>query len=1087
MASMPSLARSAPLSAAIALLLTLNAGAGDWPTFRGDNQRSGVTVDQLSWPLTQTWIHRPAQAPRPAWPRPAKRDFCHAIQKLSPSTAFDRAFNVAVADGLVYYGSSSDDAVHCISAADGLERWRFYTEGPVRLAPSVQDGKVFAGSDDGWVYCLSAKSGALVWKYRAGPGERRIPGNGRMISVWPVRSSVVVEGGIAYFAAGLFPRCGVYLCALEAETGRELWKNPVEISAQGYLMASPTRLFLPTGRTAPMAFERSKGVSIGGVRGFDKRDVGGCFALVLKDVLVHGPSESGNVHISAMASREKIVSTPGTRLVAKGDMVYILGEEGLRALNTAQYIASSASIEKALKTPKKERDEAFNAQLASLQQERKASGLWRVSRQGGYALIMAGDALLVGGEGDVTAYRVSDGEVLWSESVDGRAWGFAVAGGALYVSTDTGAIHCFNPASAQRNVGEGLASSRPAQTPFSGESSRLYAAAADQIIAQTGIQKGYCLVLDSGEGNLAYALAKRTDLTIVALESEPQKAAQARKVLGRAGLPGSRVSVHQVTSSRLPYPDGFANLVVSDAAVTSGVLPAMGTEIARVLRPFGGAVCVGQPGNLLGGRGQLDESSLARWQKTLCSHDEGTKEFAWRVATDDGLWGILRRGATPGAGAWTHQYADPGNTACSGDMIANGAMDVQWFGDPGPREMIDRHIRTVSPLSKGGRLYVPADNHLIAVDAYNGTPLWSVDIPYSRRVAIHLDSGSMALGGDRLYVVAGEQCLVLDTGTGRSIQRLDVPQHLPGELSQWGYLAVSDDRIVGSGNEQGSARDRVGHKADRESRYGDPKTSVTSRYLFALDRATGREEWHYQSGVIWNPCIAVGDGMVYFLESRHAPTTENPGVHMKPGDLTGNADCYLVALDLTSGEKQWEQAVDVNKCEYVVFLSYSDETLVVSGSGLKEGDDHAWYYVYGFAAQDGRPLWAGSHRNNKRGRIDHGKDVHHPAIVNGVVYAEPAGYDLKTGVRVAGLEFPRGGHSCGTISASSGSLYYRGGNPQVFDLGQSKLTALNDVTRPGCWINMIPASGLVLVPEASSGCVCAYSLQTSIAYAPQTR
>jgi hypothetical protein len=28
--------------------------------------------------------------------------------------------------------------------------------------------------------------------------------------------------------------------------------------------------------------------------------------------------------------------------------------------------------------------------------------------------------------------------------------------------------------------------------------------------------------------------------------------------------------------------------------------------------------------------------------------------------------------------------------------------------------------------------------------------------------------------------------------------------------------------------------------------------------------------------------------------------------------------------------------------------------------------------------------------------------------------------------------------------------------------------------RPGCWINAIPAGGLVLMPDASAGCVCSY-------------
>ena len=39
--------------------------------------------------------------------------------------------------------------------------------------------------------------------------------------------------------------------------------------------------------------------------------------------------------------------------------------------------------------------------------------------------------------------------------------------------------------------------------------------------------------------------------------------------------------------------------------------------------------------------------------------------------------------------------------------------------------------------------------------------------------------------------------------------------------------------------------------------------------------------------------------------------------------------------------------------------------------------------------------------------------------------------------------------------------------------------------RPGCWINIVPAAGLILIPEASASCVCNYPLQTSMAFLPK--
>ena len=37
--------------------------------------------------------------------------------------------------------------------------------------------------------------------------------------------------------------------------------------------------------------------------------------------------------------------------------------------------------------------------------------------------------------------------------------------------------------------------------------------------------------------------------------------------------------------------------------------------------------------------------------------------------------------------------------------------------------------------------------------------------------------------------------------------------------------------------------------------------------------------------------------------------------------------------------------------------------------------------------------------------------------------------------------------------------------------------------RPGCWINMIPANGLMMMPEASSGCTCSFAIRCSLVMA----
>jgi len=46
-----------------------------------------------------------------------------------------------------------------------------------------------------------------------------------MLSLWPLRTGVLVDEGVAYFGAGIFPAEGVFLYAVDADEGREIWRN----------------------------------------------------------------------------------------------------------------------------------------------------------------------------------------------------------------------------------------------------------------------------------------------------------------------------------------------------------------------------------------------------------------------------------------------------------------------------------------------------------------------------------------------------------------------------------------------------------------------------------------------------------------------------------------------------------------------------------------------------------------------------------------------------------------------------------------------------------------------------------------------
>lgn len=449
-----------------AVLMTTAVQAEDWPTYRKDNARSGVSHEELKPPFKQAWEYQSNHAPRPAWPGPARRDGWHKVDNLKARVIFDWAYHVISADGKVFYGSSADDKVYCLDAASGNELWTFFTDGPIRLAPTYDDGKLYLGSDDGCAYCLNANTGELIWKDKPSETDYRVSGNDRMISLWPVRTSVLVDDGKAYFCAGLFPLEGVYITARDAQTGDEVWNKKVEnIPPQGYLLASQSKLYVPTGRGTPAVFDRSNGdylYSLGGS--------GGSFALLTGDMLVYGPGKTGELDAFAAEQRDQLATFSGNQMVVTPDLTILHTDTEMSAIDRKRHSQilmkqkelddKKKDLSRKLKdlgkdlngqeaTTIKSELETVLAQLNDIPQQLESCILWKKECNYPYSLIMAGNTLFAGGSGRVAAFSAKDGEEVWSQDVNGRALELAAANGKLLVSTDEGMIYAFENADAK--------------------------------------------------------------------------------------------------------------------------------------------------------------------------------------------------------------------------------------------------------------------------------------------------------------------------------------------------------------------------------------------------------------------------------------------------------------------------------------------------------------------------------------------------------------------------------------------------------------------------------------------------------------
>lgn len=1091
-----------------------------WPTWRGGNQRHGSTMAHVTPSATPVWIYQAAAPLRAAWSTAAGKVYEQLL--LENRLNYDSAIHPIVVDGKIYFGSSVDHQLQCRDLASGKVLWSMFVDAPIRLAPSYSDGKIYLGSDDGCVYCVDAGNGQLIWKLRAGPTDDRLIARGEMISRWPVRTGVLVDQGLAYFGAGIFPHERVLLYCVDAGTGAAVWVQDhlseldagrTGISPQGYLLANDQQLFVPSGRSLPIAVDKSNGELLhsrshswrstaGGV-------VGGYRALLTQGQMIASGDHNwlamdqgtGDVGYGWFEGGEFIVqgenafSVTGKELIKMRLTEYAVNSRKRQELKMKLRDASRSAIpltEKAKQKLQEQLQEIQNQidQIADIGVD------WRSACDSRSALLATADFVFVGGKGHVTGYSHQSGQIQWKAEIPGEVTGLVAVQDYLMVSNDLGQIHVFGSANDTSSSQPIEAASQQAAT---GSSDDLYAKAAERIIQSTGIHRGFCLVLDNQQGRLAEELAKRTSLKIYAVDRSLDSVSAARQRLLASGLYGHRISVHHLEAD-LPYSNYFADLIVSDAYVSSGRLPNY-DSLARHLKPVGGKIALPlmPPPN----DSSVDTEriqSAEHWLSELGLSHESSVENVSDVL-------VLKRGPLPGAGSWSHLYGTPANTAIGNETRVKSELGVLWYGDPGPGEMVNRHDGAVGPLATGGRLFVQGDTSISAYDAYNGTLLWKQDNPKAVRTGVfqNQNPGNLAATEDRLFHFIQDECFELDAATGQIVRIHQLPPSKQDGHHQWGYMALAEGYLVGTA----TVREEVDEKLRRRGRATVDSTDM----LFAIELGSGIHAWEYQGENISHHTVAIGPGKVFFIDSSISSqqreeilAQDKSQIALLEGEEKELAERRAkkadirraVALELKSGAQLWANPVDVTDCSDIgigggkLTLMYHNDTLILGGANA---NGHFWeQFVSGsfsrrrlvaLSADQGYQKWAKD--ANYKGR---------PIVVGDKVLAEPWSFNLQTGDQLTrehpttGQKVPwslmRTGHHCGILTGcESGLLMFRSGDTAFYDLEADSGTNHFSGHRLGCWINAIPANGLVMIPEASAGCVCQFSIASTIVLEPR--
>ena len=569
------------------------------------------------------------------------------------------------------------------------------------------------------------------------------------------------------------------------------------------------------------------------------------------------------------------------------------------------------------------------------------------------------------------------------------------------MSMDTGSILCFGQ-------GEGaspqsVAAPSGAKPTKGGKNEAFFLTAAENILERTGIEKGWALVLGCASGHLAYELAHKTDLKIVALTSDKKKTAAIRHKLSGSGLYGHRIVVADLDLETLP--DYFANLIFSEDLLTKGETDFSAEEIFRVLKPYGGVAVFNLAAESSGPSVVTDQEEISAWFEPAVSGGpiEKTIEEEWLSYT---------RGSLDGAGDWTEEYGNPGNTACSSDELVQGPLGILWFGEPGSKKMLDRHAKSQSPLSMDGRMFIQGEEVVMAYDAYNGTLLWEREIPGAIRPRADIDGGNFSMTQDALYVGAYNRCYRLDPATGETLSEFGLPATKDDGSFRWAHVSATEDHLFGS---RGAALPNTflslqealvkdgkwveeeevpleyleGYKVLR-NRYLDPSDGLmedfqrsgalwrlmadfpdwenynltegaltdrlmVSDIVFALDPVSGEQQWRYQGNRIAHITISKGLGNIFFAESVVNPNAKARAVRktqklIAEGKYVESREFpvrteyrdfrTVFALDQETGKTKWQKTLDFTGCGGDTLASAYQDGVLLFFSNM---GSHDWW------------------------------------------------------------------------------------------------------------------------------------------------
>jgi len=459
-------------------------------------------------------------------------------------------------------------------------------------------------------------------------------------------------------------------------------------------------------------------------------------------------------------------------------------------------------------------------------------------------------------------------------------------------------------------------------------------------------------------------LALKTDLRIHVVDSNRARVMKLHARLNRAQLLPPQVCTLTARPYSEDLPPYLASLLVCSPIDDDGHFPDETGQwlrlVFRCLRPYGGTACL-----------RTSQSQFETVQKLVKSSVLANASLRYA----DGFALLTRNGPLPGAGSWTHHYADAGNTTVSTDSRVRLPLGVLWFGGSSHDATLPRHGRPPAPQALDGRIIVEGLDGLRAIDAFTGRVMWDAKLPGLGKffnTVIH-QPGALAVGGnyvtthDGIYVAIGDLCVRLDPSDGQTMGEYQLP---PGtgekDRPTWGYINVVGDYLI-AGAEPARV---VGSEGIPGSHANHDFTA--SHSIAVLNRHSGEVLWQRPAGFAYrHNVIAASANTLFCVDS------------LSERDLTrlwrrgGKPDGapQLLALDLATGKPQWATSEDVAG-QWLAYSAGHDVLLLSTGGQavVRRGES-------------GDVLWKG---NGSFGN-------YRPMIKGDTIIAQTTAFNLLTG------------------------------------------------------------------------------------------